>query len=220
MRLADGSFAQCVGRPSPTEVELVRLMPDPAARHQLLLGDEPTATIKLASVAAHANIDEMTSLRAHRRAWRTVGLRLAITSIVGPDVFVPLEGVPDDALVAVGDDDDDSDDDESPPSSRPGMHGYVSDDGFVVPDDAPFTQGDPDESEFVADTHAAVAAFADWVPTTAKGNRYRDYVESLERKYVHLDDNAQFNAGTRIASYARPPQAKARANKKRRTSGS
>ena len=220
LRLTDGTYAQLVTLlPSPgppAAATVVRLTKDPENPHQLLLGDDPLVDVPRSDIDVFADIDDLTSMRAHRRAWRSVGLRLATVSCTGPDVFVPLSGVPKDAMVAVGGNDDDDgeeevqrQDEEELGAPSKDLHGYAADDGFVVAEGA-FTIADANESEFAADTHDAVHAFEDWVPQSDKERKFRTFVASLEQKYVHLDDEEQFAAGKGGIAYSRPPRKKKR----------
>jgi len=135
-------------------------------------------------------------------------------------VFVPIAGVPQNALVMIGNvSDSDSDDDGGPDEESEdeewtpdeALSGYASDDGFVVPDDEedeePFSLANPDNDAFVADMHNAVRAYDEWVPQTREGKRFRKWMEAFEAKIAHKDDEQQFSKGTHV-DYARPPAAK------------
>ena len=218
LRMTDGTFAQLNELGNRTEqrvsVMVVRLQRDPNNRHQLVLGDFAPEKAWMDEIAASADVGDLSSLRAHRKAWRQVGLRLATASATDVDVFVPLSGVPLTASVVVGDDDDD-DDDDAPLMGRADLCGYASDDGFVVADTVPFTQAPAGTSDHVDDTHDAVHAFEDWVPSTDKGRSFRRFVCALEQRHARKDDELHFGRGTSVPAYGRPPR-NAHASKRRR----
>ena len=193
-----------------THVDVNVLTEDPAVPHRYLLhGDRPLERWPCSAIGRTAAIADLTSLRAHRRAWRSLGIRLVRASATGPDRFAYCD-VPSTAVVDVGDDSDDSDGDDVDVDapSNPNLHGYVSDDGFVVPDDAvdavPFTVADPASSSFVRDTHDAVRAYRDAVPVTAAQRRFRTWMDRFEAKYTHRDDNVHFQRGTAAPTYTYP----------------
>ena len=194
-----------------THVDVNVLTEDPAVPHRYLLhGDRPLERWPCSAIGRTAAIADLTSLRAHRRAWRSLGIRLVRASATGPDRFAYCD-VPSTAVVDVGDDSDGDDGDvdvDGDAPSNPNLHGYVSDDGFVVPDDAvdavPFTVADPASSSFVRDTHDAVRAYRDAVPVTAAQRRFRTWMDRFEAKYTHRDDNVHFQRGTAAPTYTYP----------------
>lgn len=179
--------------------------------HLKLGSVDDLVTVSACHIAEHANIDDVESLRAHRMAWKTLGLRLVNVSDTEADTFVRINGVPANAMVMLGNvEESDSEDDEEG-RLRPGLCGYDSDDGFVVADEdtCPFTLADPEASEFVADTHDAVLGYDTWVPSSEGGKRFRAWIEAFEQKVAHVDDDAQFANGTHV-NYARPPKRRKR----------
>ncbi len=63
----------------------------------------------------------------------------------------------------------------------PRLHGY-EDDGFVVPDDEPFSMAAPD-SQFVRDTHKAVRDYNKWQPE-GEGAKIKQFMEELDHKVI------------------------------------
>ena len=192
------------------------LREDPTTPHRYLLdGIAPLARWSRKAIRAYANIDDLTSARAHHAAWHHMGIRLVRASAAGPDVFA-YHDAPDDAVVDVGDDEwdmaDDVDVDSGAGVAAPAdadLHGYA-DDGFVVPDHvgAPFSPGDPSTSTFVRDTHEAVRAYRDAVPSTRDQRRFRTWMDAFETRVAHRDDEAHFARGTAAAAaYTYPPTA-------------
>jgi len=70
----------------------------------------------------------------------------------------------------------------------------------------PFRPASP-SSAFVQEVHTAVHMYNDWVPSTKKGCHVKTFVDTMEAKYVHLDDNQHFERGTCV-DYTRPPLSK------------
>lgn len=213
--LADQSlFGQLEEIVNPGVLKVNLMMRD---GHQFKLGSEAElVTVPAVEVAEHHNITNLESIGSHRRAWKALGLRLAKVSDTSEDVFVPIKGLPASAQVLVGDYDSEEEDElerqeeESRKRRRPGLQGYDSDDGFVVDDDEEvFTTADPDESEFVAETHEAVNQYNDWVPVTDEEKKFRTWMDDFERRVAHKDDDAQFARGTHV-NHARPPRRKRR----------
>jgi hypothetical protein len=224
VRLRDGRFAQVLQSALPSgRVEVVLLTADPANPAQWLLGDEPVAAVKRGDVEASAAVADLASLRAHKAAWRAVGLRLARASATGADVFVRADeqggGA---ALVDVGDgaasDDEEEEEEEEKnevDSGRADLHGYHSDGGFVVADDEgePFSFADPATSEFVAETHAAVGEFEAWEPKGASERKAKKWIAGLAGRVAARDDNRHFARGETL-EYSRPPKRQRRARRR------
>ena len=200
------------------------LVVDADAPYEYLLGgDTPLQRWPRAALTRHANIEPLTALSAHRRAWHTMGLRLVTASATAADRFVYETGphqAPPHVLVPLGndeeDDDDDDDDETADAAEAPdaatndGMCGYVSDGGFVVADGEPFTPANPETSTFVADTHECVHAYRDAVPTTAPQRRFRRWMDAFEQRVTHRDDNQHFAAGSAPPDYTAPPRKRTR----------
>lgn len=204
--LKNNSYAQLVdfGK-TPASYEVSVLKSDPQNVAQLLLGDTELVTVQATDIAAYQNIDNLDDLQSHRRAWKKIGLRLLRTSAIKEDVFVR---VGEQAMVDIGDiDSDDEEDNKKRP--RPGMCGYDTDDGFVVPDGTQeFTLADPENSEFVADVHDAVLAFNDWHPApNTQEHRFRAWMANFEKQITHKDDDEQFKKG-KCLDHHHPPAKK------------
>lgn len=198
-------FAQVEEILSPARVKLNFMVRNAPREFHLGSDDADLVEVDAVHVAQHANIANLDSLRAHRAAWKQVGLRLVRVSDTSPDVFVPDDGGVANALDLVGD--VDSDDEEQPADGRADLCGYHSDGGFVVRDDEgtePFSLANVDDSEFVNDTHAAVRAFEEWTPTTEKEKRFHAWMRDFEQSIQGRDDNRQFASGSTV-NYTRPP---------------
>lgn len=217
--LKDNNFAQFnhYGK-TPAILMVSTLVQDPQNPAQLLLGDVPDEELKAINakdVVAYENINNLNDLKDHRRAWRKIGLRLVKTSAVSEDVFVRIDET---RTSFIGDYDTDDDEEMGADgATRPGMCGYVSDDGFVVPDGTQeFTQANPNESEFVADVHEAVNEFNDWSPAPNTNEyRFRAWMEQFERSITHKDDDEQFKRGKSV-NHRRPPMAKGRSKRRKK----
>ena len=111
----------------------------------------------------------------------------------------------------------DSDDEEEPEPKRTkaGMHGYDSDDGFIVPDDEGdnFTYADPstlspEAAKFVEETHQAVREFEQWQPKDKEQEGIKQFVNKLEVKATNEEHEKAFWKGKDRLRFTKPPNKK------------
>ena len=155
---------------------------------------------EVSCIQQYEPITSIDSMEAHKEAWRKLGLRLR-TDDDGVEVLLPL-------------DEDDSDESayeaesESESDSDSDSEGSLKD--FIVHDDdgEGFTFAENDD-EFVEETHQAVEAFNDWDPPEPL-KKVKTFIERLEQKYAHKDDNKHFKHGRAAPNYQHPPTKKSR----------
>lgn len=205
--LKDGTFAQLINT-DPLRVNV--MVQDPSNVHQLVLNDDENNEREVTEndIAEYCNVEKLESMRAHKKAWMTVGCRLIKCGDTG-DVFVSHKVEQTGALIDVGDGSTSEDEEED---ATDGMHGYEND-GFVVPDGyiEPFTHADPNEDEVreggsdtVQEINASVRAYKNWVPVTEDEKRFRSWMDKFEKRIAHADDEQQFVKGKNV-DYNEPP---------------
>jgi len=165
-----------------------------------MIARQPDSTYHItedAYVVPHRSITEHKALGGNDdhapKAYSELGFRMLDGSS-----FARYSDDEGDTLVPVGDaefelisDDDDSD------------YGSMSE--FIVEDGAcePFTHADPSIA-FVQETHQAVRAFNDWVPSTEQEHSARDFIQGQESRAVQIDDEIRFAQGKPGVNYSRP----------------
>ena len=92
-------------------------------------------------------------------------------------------------------------DDAAASAGDPNLHGY-EDDGFVVPDDEPFSHA-PETSQFVRETHKAVRDYNRWNPT-GEGRKIKDFMEQLDHKVIQQE--AEKHKLGECPSFIHPPR--------------
>ena len=199
-------YAQLIDKCPNQVLTIARLVSTDQHPGLLLLDDNPESEINvpLSAVVSFSNIDNLDSMKEHKRAWLNIGVRL-VRSTEEVDYFVET-AKEDQVTIDIGDGNESDDDEETGDTEEDGMHGYESDDGFVVPDDEceAFTHANPNDSTFVEDVHQAVTAYNDWNPQDQDAQRFRAWMDRFEQTYTQKDDEQQFAQGTSI-SYTQPP---------------
>ena len=215
---AQSVFGQLQEIVSPSEIK-VNLMVRNGDKFELGSEDE-LVTVPISEVAQHCNIMNLESLGSHRRAWRSIGLRLTKASDTKADVFVRIDEIDVTKLQDIGDYDSEEEDkkellaQKKRKRERPGSQGYQLNEWLVDDEEEVFTEADPEEDEFVADTHEAVHDFEDWVPQTAKEKEFFRWMQRFEARITQKDDEGQFARGTQV-HYSRPKRAKKKKKKRK-----
>lgn len=82
---------------------------------------------------------------------------------------------------------------------------YGSMEDFIVKDDEcePFTHADPSIA-FVNETHRAVRAFNNWVPSNEQEHSAKEFIQRQEARAVQIDDEIRFARGMAGANYSAP----------------
>ena len=147
---------------------------------------------EVSCVQQYEPIPRMDCMKAHEQAWGKWGLRWH-TDDEGVEVFLPLDAGTD------------SDESAYTASSESDSESVGSLDGFIVDDDdgEAFTLAENHDA-WVEETHQAVEAFNEWVPPPAL-KKVKTFIEKLEQKYVHKDDNKHFEKGRAAPNYTHPP---------------
>jgi len=196
------------------EISCIKKTTKQGGRIWEFVADDEWDAVDPATVKKHISIGAPTRDNV-KKAWKEIGFYPAgdgITFCRVQDqdaVNMPLyEGAEDDS-------DDETDPEGLVPSTREGMHGYASDDGFVVPDDEgeAFHFANPDELDdeaaaFVRDTHKAVRDFDNWAPTDKQGVAIKKYIEKMDQKASIEEDNRRFQRGKPALPMSKPPMGK------------
>ena len=143
---------------------------------------------EVSCVQQYEPIVHLDRMKDHKSAWRAIGLSL---SDEGEDeVFLPLEA------------DCSSDDDSDYETASEGSVGSLAE--FIVHDEEEgFTLASAEDA-WVEETHRAVHDFNEWEPPQEL-RRVKTFIEKLEAKYVHKDDDAHFHKGSAPPDYSHPP---------------
>lgn len=98
----------------------------------------------------------------------------------------------------------DTDDEEDDPQGREDLNGYISDDGFVVPDNEAFTFADP-SSKYVQETHQAVRDYSTWNPQEPAKKKIKRFIDNMETTANHIESDKAFAKGKAALSTNQPP---------------
>lgn len=148
------------------------------------------------SVEEHLTIPSK-SRKAYMDGWKTFGF------VCGGDgqTFCRQE---DEQTVMLPLGEVDTDDESEVEEGRADLNGYISDDGFVVNDDEPFTFADA-TSDFVKETHQAVREYEAWAPTTPSAKKIKQFIDKMDTKATHIEADKTFVKGVSALQTNRPP---------------
>ena len=95
-------------------------------------------------------------------------------------------------------------DDEEDVEGRDDLNGYISDGGFVVPDDEEFTFADP-SSTYVQETHQAVRDYETWNPQEPAKKKVKRFIDKAQAKANHIESEKAFVNAKPALSTHQPP---------------
>jgi len=178
------------------KMEVALLTPQSKGTYVFETGGYTPQYFEVSCLQQYEPIEPMESMKAHKQAWRRLGLRL-ISSSKG-DLFIDIDREEETGVVPLGEEDSDEEsycsEDES------------SLDGFIVKEDEePFTPASPTHNDWVEETHQAVHDFNHWTPASTKEKEVKNFIHRLEMKYSHQDDNTHFLKGQAPPAYTQPP---------------
>ena len=204
------------------EISCIKKTKKQGGRIWEFVADDEWDAVDPSSVKKHISIGDPTRDNV-KKAWKEIGFYPAGDGIT----FCRVEDQDSVTMPLYAGAEDDSEDETDPeglvPSTKPNMHGYASDDGFVVPDDEgeEFEFANPDELDeeaaaFVRDTHKAVRDFDNWAPTDKKAIAIKKYIENMDRKATIQEDNRRFRLGKPALPMSKPPMGEPKIGKRKR----
>jgi len=203
-------YGEVLGIDDQNKVEVSRLRKTAKQESRIweYVADDSWSAIDASYITQHYAVTNEATRSQIVAAWKQLGF------VPGGDgiTFCRLSDEESVTLPLYGGDESDNDSDEDLPSTKEGMHGYASDDGFIVPDDegSEFEFADPDEldeegAKFVRETHEAVHGFANWQPTDKQGHAIKAFIEKAEIKAAIETDNRRLESGKSSISTSKPP---------------
>jgi hypothetical protein len=218
-KVADKNFyAEIVGIDASGKIEVSRLKKTEKQEGRIwhFVDDDKWSAIDSKLVTKHVRVPEGSTRDVLVKSWKEIGF------IPGGDgiTFCRVEDEQD-TTMPLYQGEESSDDEDSTgltPSNKTGMHGYASDDGFVVPDHEgeEFEFANPDELsdeeaiEFVRETHKAVREFDQWQPDDKQGKALKKYIERMDQTASIQTDNQRLAAGKGTIRTSKPPLKKRR----------
>jgi hypothetical protein len=188
------SIAEVVDIDENGDLEVYFIVPNQSkANGKILEYNDEWETIKAAEVTLH--VKKPKNRLDYPKAYREVGLK-----VWDGVIFTRVE------------DDEEVDDDlckfRFPANCIEIESSEESDDDmsdFIVPDDEgePFRPASP-SSAFVRETHQAVLDYNSWVPHDAAQTKVKTFIDEMDSKCAHAEDDRQFVLGTSI-DYNHPP---------------
>jgi hypothetical protein len=210
-------YGEILGIDESNKIEVSRLKKTEKQEGRIwhFVDDDKWSTIDTKLVTKHVTVQEGSARDVLVKAWKEIGF------LPGGDgiTFCRVEDEEGTTLpLFQGAESDDEDSTGLTPSDTHGMHGYASDDGFIIPDDegSEFEFADPDNlsddeaAEFVRETHKAVREFDQWQPSDKQGKAIKKYIESMDHKATIETDNQRLAAGKETIRTSNPPLKKRR----------
>ena len=210
-------YGEIVGIDESGKIEVSRLKKTTKQEGRIwhFVDDDKWSAIDSKLVTKHIAIPEGSTRDVHVKAWKEIGF------LPGGDgmTFCRIEDE-ENTTLPLYQGEESSDDEDSTgltPSAKAGMHGYASDEGFIVPDDEgeEFDFANPDElsdeaAEFVRETHRAVREFDNWQPKDKQEEAIKKYIERMDHTATIQTDNQRFAAGKETIRTSKPPLKKRR----------
>tara|TARA_B100001559_G_C16491620_1_gene618690 strand:+ start:1312 stop:2004 length:693 start_codon:yes stop_codon:yes gene_type:complete len=211
-------YGEIVGIAESGKIEVSRLKKTAKQEGRIwhFVDDDKWSAIDSNLVTKHVAIPEGSTRDILVKAWKEIGF------IPGGDgmTFCRAEDEENTTLPLYQGEESSDDEDTTglTPSNKAGMHGYASDDGFIVPDDEgeEFDFADPDDlsddeaAEFVRETHRAVREFDNWQPKDKQEEAIKKYIERMDHTATIQTDNQRFAAGKETIRTSKPPLKKRR----------